>query len=137
MGLSVQNSVANQQYIQSIVNANLQNGLTIAQNAMQNGMQIAQAVTVRSLRMALDTSAEEAVAFTKQIGSDIQDKLTNLEATLSAAQQFEKTALTSPPQTGTGGAFGSDSGSALAQQLANMQALLSDLSARLATAKIA
>ena len=115
-GLSIQNSVANQQSVQALINADLAASLSLKQ-----------ALQARAARFLLDTSAEEAVAFSKQIGSDIQDRITGIEASLAAGQMAEKIAITTPPQTGTGGAFGSDAGSALLAQLANIQALLQSL----------
>ena len=126
-GLATQNAVASQQQIQNIVNANFQNGLTLASNQLQAGMQLSTAITTQAVKRLLDASIENSVADTKLLGADIQDKLANVEAALSGAQVFEKTAITSPPQTGTGGAFGSDAGSALLQQMANIQALLQSL----------
>lgn len=104
-GVSIQNAIANQQSVQALVNSDLAASLSMKQ-----------ALQARAARFLLDTSAEEAVAFTKQLGSDIQDRITGIEAALSAGQQAEKIAITSPPQTGTGGAFGSETG--LSQQIA-------------------
>ncbi len=115
-GLSIQNSVANQQSVQALVNADLAASLSLKQ-----------ALQARAARFLLDTSAEEAVSFSKQIGADLNDRITGIEAALASGQMAEKIAITSPPQTGTGGAFGSDAGSALLAQLANIQALLQSL----------
>ncbi len=122
MGLSTQNAVANQQQVQAIQNASLQGYLTIHQT-----------LTALAAKRLLDTSAEEAVAFTKQIGSDLQDKINNIGAALAGVQEDVKIAQTTPPQTGTGGAFGSDAGTALLQQLANIQAVLQGLEAKIRT----
>jgi hypothetical protein len=69
------------------------------------------------------------------MAAGLESKLANIEGLLAAGQQQEKTAITSPPQTGTGGAFGSDSGSALAQQLVNMNTVLEAILARLPAPK--
>jgi hypothetical protein len=123
MHTASQNVVANQQHVQSIVNAALQNGLMLGQNMLQSGMLLGQAVTTQGVKRLLDMSIEQAVSDTKLLGADLQDKLSNLGSALSAVQQDIKAAQTTPPQTGTGGAFGSDSGSALAQQIANAVSL--------------
>lgn len=143
-GLSQQNAVAQQQRVNDLSNSVLANSMNAAQQMAQlasqqaltlsqNGAILAQAMVGRVGRFVLDTSGEEAVAFTKQIGSDVQDKLSNIEAALAAGQVFEKTAITVPPQTGTGGAFGSDSGSALTQQLSNLAASISAIQSMLAS----
>lgn len=116
MGLSVQNSVSNQQNVQAYVNANVQNGLTLAQNMTANAVAMSQAITARATRFIFDISAEQAASFTRQLEADIGGRLSNIEAALAGSQIFEKTAATSPPQTGTGGAFGSETG--LSQQVA-------------------
>jgi hypothetical protein len=132
--IATQNAVANQQHVQSMVNASLQNGLTLAQNALQAGMQLSQAVTTMATKTILDESIKDAVASQKLVGADIADKLANIQAALAGGQQFVKTAQTTPPQTGTGGAFGSDAGSAVLQQIVNA---LTILESRLSAAKIA
>lgn len=129
MGLSVQNAVASQQNVQAVVNANLQNGLTMAQSNLQAGLDLARAVLARSVRFTFDTSAEEAVGFAKQMSADLASKMSDLEAALSGGQQMEKIAITTPPQTGTGGAFGSDAGAAILQQLSNINAVLASIAA--------
>src|SRR6266571_1317644 len=68
--IATQNAVANQQHVQSIVNANLQNGLTLAQNALQAGMQLSQAITTMATKNVLDESVKDAVSNTKLLGSD-------------------------------------------------------------------
>lgn len=105
MGLSVQNAVANQQTVQAMVNANMQNALLMAQ-----------AITARAVRFTFDTSAEQATSFAQQIAADAGEKLAEAGATLSATQQYAKIAQSTAPQTGTGGAFGSETG--LSQQIA-------------------
>lgn len=131
-GLSGQNVLAQQQRVNEIANSVLANSMNAAQQMAQlaasqslnlaaSQAQLQQAITGRVARFMLDLSAEEAVAFTKQVGADIQDKLSNIEAAISGGQVYAKTAQTTPPQTGTGGAFGSDAGSALLQQLVNAQ----------------
>ena len=134
-GLSGQNQLANQQRMTDAMSAAAINavnaGQQMAQLAAQQALTLSAAIQARTARFLLDTSAEEAVAFTKQVGSDIQDKLTNIEAALSGSQAFEKTAITTPPQTGTGGAFGSDAGNALLQQIVNAQAVMANAIAQL------
>lgn len=137
-GLSGQNQLAQQQRVNELANnvmaSAMQSGQQLAQLAGQQALQISQnaallsqVITGRVSRFILDTSAEEAVSFEKQIGSALADRMTNIEAALATGQQSGKTAETTPPQTGTGGAFGSDAGNALLQQLANIQALLQSL----------
>ena len=122
MNLATQNAVANQQGVQALINSNLQNGLSLSQSIMANAVNQATAVQARALRFIFDTSAEEAVGFAKQIGSDLAGQLAQMGGQLASIQEQAKIAQTTPPQTGTGGAFGSDSGSALTQQLANLSA---------------
>ena len=112
MGLSVQNAVANQQTVQSAVNAALQNGITMAQNALHDGLAWSRAVNARSLRFALDQSAQEAAAFEKTLGAEISDRLAEINGALAASQQSAKIANTTPPETG------------IAQQLASLNAAL-------------
>jgi heme oxygenase len=133
MNLSTQNAVSNQAHVQALVNAALANSLTLSQNALQSGMQLSQAITTMATKTILDESVKDAVASQKLIGSDIQDRLMNIEGALSGGQQFAKVAQTTPPQTGTGGAFGSDSGSALLQQIVSTLAIIQS---RLDAAKV-
>lgn len=138
MGLSVQNAVSAQQRVsdaanavhENVLNASQQVAQLAAQQALQiaqNGAMLSQAMTGRVARMILDASAEQAVAFAKEIGADVSSKLADFGGALASLQEQAKIAQTTPPQTGTGGAFGSDSGNALLQQLANIQALLNNL----------
>lgn len=129
IGLTIQNAVASQQSVQAMVNATLQNGLTLAQSNLQAGLDLSRAVLARSVRFTFDTSAEEAVGFAKQMSADLASKMSDLEAALSGGQQMEKIAITTPPQTGTGGAFGSDAGAAILQQLSNINAVLASIAA--------
>lgn len=96
-GLSSQNAVANQQVVQGMVGASLQAHLSNMA-----------ALNARTSRFILDTSAEEAATFFKQMGSNITDQIT----ALASGQQAAKVANTTPPETG------------IAQQLANMSASL-------------
>jgi hypothetical protein len=110
-----------------------------AQQIASNSAILAMGAAVRAFRMVTDVSAEQAVGFAEQIGSNLTAELKDMGGTLAGIQQFVKEANTTPPQTGTGGAFGSDAGSALLQQIANTQALmvngLSELSAAIASLK--
>ena len=72
--------------------------------------------TARAVRFTFDTSAEQATSFAQQIAADAGEKLAEAGATLAATQQFSKVAQNTAPQTGTGGAFGSETG--LTQQIA-------------------
>lgn len=128
--LATQNAVANQQTVQSIISANLANGMTLAQNALQSGLQLSQAVTTQAVKNILDESIKDAVSNTKLLGADIQDKLTNIEAALAGGQQFAKTALTTPPETGFVQQL-ADNQALYAQQLASMNVILQDLVAKL------
>lgn len=131
MGLSVQNAVANQNTTQTAAAAALANGLTIGQAVMQNGINLAQAINARAVRFAFDISAEQAAAFDRQLSADVSGRLMNIEAALSGGQQASKIAQSTAPQTGTGGAFGSDAGSAINQQIANLSATVAALQAQL------
>jgi hypothetical protein len=168
MGIATQNQVQSQARINDVANNIVAQSLASAQQiadqagrsaqrlaesafiAAQNQASLAaafaQAVTTQSVKRILDLSIENAVADQKLIGADLQDKISNLGSALSAVQQDIKAAQSTAPQTGTGGAFGSDSGSALMQQLASNQALqaqqlgqmnviLQELAAHLVTAK--
>ena len=137
-GLSGQNQLANQQTATEFATANRNLTLeqarnhagllnTSAQDAAASWRPIHQALTARVTRFILDTSAEEAVSFAKQIQSDLSERVANLGASLSAVQEMVKIAQSTPPQTGTGGAFGSDAGSAYGQQLANISAQILQL----------
>lgn len=144
-GLSGQNMLNLQQRTQEMALANMQLSMQSAQqlaqlagqqalNIQASQAQLQQAITGRVARFMLDLSAEEAVAFTKQIGSDLQDKIANINGVLAGMQEAIKASITTPPQTGTGGAFGSDSGSALLQQIVST---LGIIQSRLDAAKIA
>jgi len=110
MGLSIQNAVASQQHVQTIANTALQGFVTLQQTL------IAQAA-----KRLLDTSAEEAVSFTKEVGADLQDKVAQLGTSLASVQQDVKAANTTPPETG------------IAQQLATLAATITAIQAQLAT----
>lgn len=128
----VENAAQNQQYVQALMQENLAANLALSRQATSNAIAFSQAVTARGVRFAFDISAEQAAGFVTELGSRIEDRLTNLGSALAGIQEFVKTAQTVPPQTGTGGAFGSDAGNALLQQLANISALLESLNARVA-----
>ena len=113
MNLATQNAVANQQSVQAMINANLQNGLTLAQNTLANALQQATAVQTIAIKHLMSTTAEEAVTFAKQISSDLSSKLADFAATLSASQQEAKIAQSTPPE------------SAVAAMLANLAASIS------------
>jgi hypothetical protein len=113
MNLATQNAVANQQTVQSMVSANLQNGLTLAQNALANALNQAAAVQAITIKELMDTSIREAVAETKQVNSDLASKLADFSATLSGGQQEAKIAQSTPPE------------SAVAAMLANLAASIS------------
>jgi hypothetical protein len=123
-GVATQNQVSLQQRINELAAEGLAANLALSRQATANQLAFSQAVTARTVRMVMDLSAEQAAAFGTELGSQIHDKLASIEAVLSAGQQQEKTAITTPPQTGTGGAFGSDAGSALMQQIVNQLAIL-------------
>lgn len=94
------------------------------QNASTMALQMNSAVSARASDMLFGT-AQVASAFDRTL-QGLQNKLAEMEATLGAGQQFTKTAQTTPPQTGTGGAFGSDAGSALLQQIVNSQNVIAN-----------
>ena len=126
-GLAQQNAVAQQQRINELSSSVLGNTMNAAQQMAQlaaqqatqisqNGAMLSQAMTGRVARMIMDLSAEQAAAFDREMGASIEQKLAGIEAVLAGGQQMEKIAITTPPQTGTGGAFGSETG--LSQQIA-------------------
>ena len=123
----MENATANQQIVQGLLQENLAANLALSRNATANAISFSQAVTARAVRFAFDISAEQAAGFVTQLGSRLEDRITNLGSSLAGLQEMVKTANTTPPQTGTGGAFGSDAGSGLLQQLGNIQALLQSL----------
>lgn len=133
--LSMQNAVALQQRVNDTATAVHANSMNAAQQLAQlaaqqalqinqNGSMLAQAMMGRVSRHVLDLSAEQATAFSREIAADLSNKLADLSGQLASVQEMAKIAQTTPPQTGTGGAFGSDAGNALLQQLANIEALL-------------
>jgi hypothetical protein len=124
-GLSGQNQLTNQQAVDVISREALQSGIAIGREWASGAMNIGRAVQARAIRFIMDTSAQEAISFTRQISSDLTSKLADIEGMLAAGMQQEKTAISTPPQTGTGGAFGSSPGTALYQQLAEALALVS------------
>jgi hypothetical protein len=126
----IQNLTDNQQIVQGLLQENLAANLSLSRNATANAIAFSQAVTARAVRFAFDISAEQAAGFVTQIGARLEDRITNLGASLAGLQDFIKASQTTPPQTGTGGAFGSDAGNALLQQLANIQATLQSLESR-------
>jgi hypothetical protein len=116
IGLAMQNAVSQQQRVNEIATASFQNALTAANNITQSWIPIQQAMVGRVARHVLDVSAEQAAAFEKQLGAEVSDRLSDIGGALAGVQEFVKTAQTTPPQTGTGGAFGSETG--LSQQIA-------------------
>jgi len=128
--IATQNAVANQQRVTEMASATLQNGMTLAQNALQAGMQLSQAITTMATKNILDESIKDAVSNTKLLGSDIQDKLTNIEAALAGGQQMAKIANTTPPETGFVQQLANNQ-ALYAQQLASMNVILQDLVAKL------
>jgi hypothetical protein len=133
-GLSAQNQLTNQQAVDAIMRESLQSGITFHREIMAGSVDLSRAVRAKAIRDIFNVG-QEASAFDKTMAAGLESKLANIEGLLAAGQQQEKTAITSPPQTGTGGAFGSDSGSALAQQLVNMNTVLEAILARLPAPK--
>ena len=121
---AAENGTDSQQRIRALMEDALAQTMIMSRNATMNALAFSQAVTARGVRFAYDISAEQAVGFATTIGAQLQDRILNLGASLDAIQVYLKSAITTPPQTGTGGAFGSDAGNALFQQLANANALL-------------
>jgi hypothetical protein len=133
--LATQTQAQQQQRINELSASVLANSMNSAQQLAQlagqqalnlaaSQAQLQQAITGRVARFMLDLSAEQATAFAQELGSNLTSKLADIGSVVSGIQQDIKGAQTTPPQTGTGGAFGSDSGSPLLQQLASNQALL-------------
>jgi hypothetical protein len=143
-GLSQQNAVAQQQRVNELassvlgnaMNASQQFGQLAAQQALQisaNSAAIQQAMLGRVTRHILDLSGEQAAAFEKTLGAQLQDQLTELNASLAGGQIQSKVAQSTAPQTGTGGAFGSETG--LSQQISlAMAGALAPIAAQLSTA---
>jgi hypothetical protein len=131
MNLATQNAVANQQHVQTIANASMENGLTLAQNMLQSGMMLGQAITTMATKNILDESIKDAVSSTKLMSSDIQDKLTTISGALAGGQQFAKIANTTPPETGFVQQLANNQ-ALFAQQLGSMNVILQDLAAKLA-----
>lgn len=137
-GLSGQYQLAAQQRVNDTANAVHANALNAAQQIAQlagqqaltmsaNAQMLSQAFLGRATRTILDVSAEQAVGFMQEIQAGLSKDLAALSGQLASVQEMAKIAQSTPPQTGTGGAFGSDAGSALLSQLANIQALLQQL----------
>lgn len=134
-GVSGQNQIAQQQRVNDSANSVHANAMNAAQQIAQlagqqalqisqNGAMLAQAMLGRVSRHILDLSAEQASAWGRELMSDLPRELANMSGQLASVQEMAKIANTTPPQTGTGGAFGSDAGNALLQQLSNIEALL-------------
>ena len=102
--LAMQNAVANQQSVQSMVNAAMQNGLTMAQANLQSGLDFSRAVTARAVNTAI-AAAGEAAAFEKTLGREISDQLSEINGALAGGQQSAKIANTTPPETGVASAL--------------------------------
>lgn len=133
--LTVQNAAARQQRMEQAADSVHENAMNAAQQIAQlaaksalqmsdNTAMLAQAMTGRVTRHILDLSAEQTVGFMQEIQAGLSKDLAAISGQLAAVQEMAKIANTTPPQTGTGGAFGSDAGNALLQQLANIEALL-------------
>jgi hypothetical protein len=133
--LSGQNAVSRQQRADQAADSVHENSMNAAQQIAQlaaksalqmsdNTAMLAQAMTGRVTRHILDLSAEQTVGFMQEIQAGLAKDLAAISGQLAAVQEMAKIAQTTPPQTGTGGAFGSDAGNALLQQLANIEALL-------------
>lgn len=109
--VSQQNQIAQQQRVNDMANSVLSNamnasqqfGQLAAQQALQisaNSAAIQQAMLGRVTRHILDLSGEQAAAFEKTLGAQLQDQLTELNASLAGGQQMAKIANTTPPETG-------------------------------------
>jgi hypothetical protein len=124
---AIANQVTNQQAVDAIMREALQSGISFGREIMAGSIDIGRAVRARTIRMIQDTSGEQAAAFDRQMAAGLETKLASIESLLAAGQQQAKTANTTPPQTGTGGAFASGTGSSLYQSLAEVGALLGTL----------
>lgn len=121
MGQTIQDAArqqARQNDLAASVIANAMNGAQQLANAAGN---LTLALTSRTAHSILN-AAEQAAAFDRTLAANLEGKMANLEASLSAGMQFAKTGQTTPPQTGTGGAFGSETG--LSQQISTLIELL-------------
>lgn len=130
-GLSAQNQLTNQQLVTTIDREAVQSGIAIGREIMMRGIDLSRAAQARALRYVFAPSSEEtageAVSFAKTIAADLSSKLADVQGLLASGQIQEKIAITTPPQTGTGGAFGSAPGSALYAQIAEALALAAAL----------
>lgn len=140
-GVAGQNQIAQQQRVNDTANSVHANAMNAAQQIAQlaaqqaltmatNGQMLSQAMVGRVSRHVLDLSAEQTVGFMQEIQAGLSKDLASLSGQLASVQEMAKIANTTPPQTGTGGAFGSDAGNALLQQLSNIEALLRSQSNR-------
>lgn len=138
MGASIQDLQQAQSRRNQLADSVLANQLNSAQQIQASEatsrMIMSNAVNALALKYLFDTSAQEAVTFAKEIASDTAQTMQDFGGVIAGIQQDIKGAITTPPQTGTGGSFGSDSGSALLQQLANNQALMANGLSALAAA---
>jgi len=123
---AIQNQVTNQQAVDAIMREALQSGITFHREIMAGSVDIGRAVRSKAIRDIFNVG-QEASAFDKTMAAGLETKLANIEGLLAAGQQQAKTANTTPPQTGTGGAFASGTGSSLYQSLAEVGALLGTL----------
>lgn len=129
--LALENAVSDQQLTRAIEREALQTGIAVAREWASGAINIGRATQARVIRYIFEPgageSAGEAVSFAKTISSDLSSKLSDLQGMLASGQQQEKTAITTPPQTGTGGSFGSSPGTALYAQLGEALALVNAL----------
>lgn len=115
MGQTIQDAARQQSRQQDLAASVLANAMNGAQQLANAAGNLTLALTARTAHTILN-SAEQAAAFDKTLAANLEGKMANLEAALSSGQQMSKIANTTPPQTGTGGAFGSETG--LSQQVA-------------------
>lgn len=135
MNLALQNAAGQQHRVNELANSVLGNAMNSAQQMQQlasqqalnmsaNAANLATAFNARAARFVLDISGEQAAGFARELQVDLPRDLANIGAQISSLQQDAKIAQTTPPQTGTGGAFGSETG--LSQEiglaLANLSA---------------
>jgi len=128
MGASIQDLQQSQSRRNQLADSVLANQLNSAQQIQAaeatNRVLMSNAINAIAIKYLFDTSAQEAVTFAKEIASDTAQTMQDFGGVIAGIQQDLKGAQSTAPQTGTGGAFGSDAGSAILQQLANQQALM-------------
>ena len=133
-GLSSQDAVALQRRTNDLALQLHESASHQAQQLAADAAAFRTALLARATQMLMGDTALQASASSQEMTGNLQQKLAEIGASLASVQDSVKASITTPPQTGTGGAFGSDAGSALLQQIVNAQAAQSQVLASLASA---